>query len=162
MKKIWLLGIVGLLVAILPACIRDKEEPDDDPDTLRVKIGDQLPAFSVKTIDGVTISNKSFEGKKGTIIFFNSTCKDCRRELPVMEQEYKLLMSSADSDDYLWICISREEGVANVTKYWEGEGFTMPVSAQSDRLTYTKFATAGIPLVIRTDGTTITAIDHSE
>lgn len=135
-----LLRILTALVAIVAAsaCVT---EPDVDGSLLRP--GDAMPQFEVTTLDGVTVTAESLRGRESVIVFFNTTCPDCRRELPAIQRQ-----ADAEPEVY-YLCISREEGEADVAAYWAEEGFTMPVSAQPDRRVYSLFATTGIPRLYR-------------
>lgn len=143
--------ILSLLFVGATACVNE-----DEPEW-SLKPGDELPEFNVVTLDGDVISKESFVGKQGYIIFFSTTCGDCRRELPHFEEEYRRLMST-EGAEVEFICISRAEGADEVRAYWEENGLTMPVAAVADRSVYDLFASIGIPRLYTTEGTRITEV----
>ena len=81
-------------------------------------------------------------GKVGVITFFNTSCADCRRELPEVQRAYEALGDRAE-----FVCIAREEDAETIGAYWNAAGFTMPYSPQRDRTVYAKFASSGIPRI---------------
>lgn len=137
-KIVWLAG----LLVCLTACVADKEEPE-----WYLRAGDELPLFEVTTIDGATVSSADSYKTEMIIVFFNTTCADCRRELPLLQKQYENDQKLTEEARPQYICISREEGRADVERYWKEEGLTMPVAAQDDRILYSKFASIGIPRI---------------
>ena len=69
------------------SCISDGD--DSDTGSIELVAGDKLPAFSVTMNDGRVVTHESLRGKVSFIVFFNTGCKDCRRELPVIQQIYE-------------------------------------------------------------------------
>lgn len=125
----------------LAACVNDPEGG------VLLEIGDAMPWFEAVTLDGDTVTPESLAGDESVIVFFNTECSDCRRELPQIQHK-------ADSEMPLgvrYICISREEGREKVERYWSENGFTMPVSPQTTRDIYSRFAKSGIPVTFRFD-----------
>lgn len=142
-----LAAILCLSSLLLTSCISGSEETG-----WVLPVGSPLPRFSIVAMDGRTITHEDFAGRTGIIVFFNTTCPDCRRELPRLQQAYA--DSLAAGSDALFICIAREERAPAIRDYWEREGLTLPVSPQSDRRVYNLFATTGIPrlFVVGPDG----------
>ncbi|MBD5341056.1 MAG: TlpA family protein disulfide reductase [Bacteroides sp.] len=137
MKKIFVLLLV---VMGLTACVTEEDEP-----VWSLQVGEHLPEFSIVMNDGRTVTTQSLAGKRSVIVFFTTTCSDCRRELPRYQEWYNQIISSGD--DVNFICISREEGADAVSTYWKEHDFTMPYSPQSDRAVYNLFASSGVPRV---------------
>lgn len=131
MKHIYLIAL--LLLAVISACTSDPE-----PDS-RVKVGDSLPWFSVVMNDGRTVTPATLLGHEAVIVFFNTQCPDCRRELPLLQARYDAY------SEVEYVCISRGEGSQSISQYWADNGLTLPWSAQPDRKVYNLFATSGIP-----------------
>ncbi len=127
---------------LLCACVTDKEEPE-----WYLKAGDALPSFEVTTISGEKVSSADSYSTELVIVFFNTTCKDCQRELPVVQAQYEENMKLPVGERSRYICIAREEGAADIEKYWTDNHLTLPVSAQTDRSIYSKFASIGIPRI---------------
>ena len=62
----------------LAACIR---EDVPSADGFALAEGDPLPEFSISNPYG-TVSKKDLENKFALIIFFSTTCSDCRKAFP--------------------------------------------------------------------------------
>ena len=140
-----------ILSALMTACVHENE-----PEAWSLKPGDPLPAFTVVTTQGRTVSDQSFRGKRGAIVFFSTQCADCRRELPRLEQSYRQLLETLPNPcDYELICISREETEEAVSRFWAENGLTMPVAIETDRRIYNLFATTGIPRIYQIQDTRI-------
>ena len=143
-----------MFVCSLQACISD--EPRQGTDLLP---GDSLPVFSVTLTDGSVISNKSLEGKRSLIVFFNTSCPDCQQELPVIQEIYDIIK---DDDRFVCLAISRQEGEESVEEYWAANNFTIPVSPQLSRDIYNLFASSGIPRIFISDTTGIITFASSD
>lgn len=128
------------LTFICSGCIRDNS-PEGD---FILKAGDELPIFSVTMNDGTEITNRTLCGKVSIIVFFNTECPDCRKELPVIQEVYDTFK---ESEDIRIIAISREQKYNDVQHYWTMNGLSIPFSAQADEYIYKKFSNKGIPLI---------------
>lgn len=142
--KNWI-NIIGCLLlgcALFTACIDD----DAEEGTIDLQAGDPVPAFSVVMDDGQTVTSEHLKGKVSLIVFFHTGCPDCQKELPVLQRLY------ADYGQKIQlVCISREEGAAEISRYWEENHLTLPYSAQENRTVYYLFAKSGIPRVYVVD-----------
>ena len=130
------------LIVCISGCIGEKDEPE-----WYLQTGDALPQFEVTTIDGNKVGSADSYSAPMVIIFFNTTCTDCQRELPLMQKQYEENLKRPESEQSIFICISREEGAADVERYWNENSLTLPVSAQTDRHIYSMFASIGIPRI---------------
>lgn len=136
--------IIGmmLLYLLLTGC----SSIEDDETKERVVVGDRVPLFSVEMVkDGErsTFSTAQLTGET-VIVFFNTTCPDCQRDLPKLNQYY--LKHKAD-EGFQMVAISREEGEEDVAAYWKDNGLQIPYFAQNDRRIYELFASSIIPRV---------------
>lgn len=128
------------LAALAAGCVKDEEQPE-----FSLGVGDRVPAFSVTLNDGSVWSSTELRGRGAVLVFFNTSCKDCQRELPLVQAAYEASREQADAPDFM--CIAREEDAGSIRAWWTEHGLTMPWSAQPDRAVYSLFATGGIPRV---------------
>ncbi len=148
MKKSILLAIVSFL--LLASCAdRDVKYRSGEDDSI-THTGDRLPDFSVTSSDGTLYTNQSLKGKVAVIVFFNTTCQDCRKELPVINHVYIMYQNNQQVN---FIGISRAQSAVDVSAYWTKQDLQIPYSAQSDRTVYHLFAVQDIPRVYITDMT---------
>ena len=132
--------IIALIFAIgFASCITDGESYSEP---WSIADGTKIPDFCVTTADGLDFSSQNLSGKRAVIVFFNTDCKDCRRELPELQTAYE-----ATRNDYEWIAIGREQDKAQAAEFWEDHSLTIPYSPITDRSIYSLFATEGIPRV---------------
>lgn len=141
-----------LIIIGVQGCVNDNDEAPRS-----VAVGSDCPQFSVILSDGIRVSTPALAGRKTMIVFFNTSCGDCRRELPEIQKVADELArdgagSLAGSDDVEGgiprvFCVSRAEGDESVAAFWYVNGLTLPYSAQSDAAVYNLFASAVIPRV---------------
>ena len=140
MRRVWLLLTAAVVFA---AC--SMGDDDDGEVTEYVKVGDRVPAFSVETVlaDGSTamFSTAQLTGET-VIVLFNTSCGDCQRELPRMNDYY---LQHRHEKGFQMVAISRAEGAESVAAYWKEQGLSIPYSAQTDRRIYNLFASSIIP-----------------
>lgn len=137
-------GIVYIVIALVfgfgSGCINDEPEPRSI-----VEVGDQLPEFSVVMNDGATVTTASLRGAPSMIVFFTTTCDDCRRELP------RINAYAASHPEVRVVCIARNQTAAEAEAFWQAENLSLPYSPQPDAAVYNLFATAGVPRVYCAD-----------
>ena len=146
-------GCLGLFCA----CISEKES--DEPRADVVHVGDSLPDFSVEMDNGKVVASRNLRGKVAFIVFFNTSCTDCRKELPVVQQVYDRY---GDNGRMEFVPVSREEEAASVRRYWAEHGLTLPFSAQVDRAVYNLFAFSSIPRIYITDTASVVRYVHKD
>jgi peroxiredoxin len=126
-------------------------------------VGDVVPEFTVKQADGASDAPflaADFEGRRSVIVFFQTTCADCRRELPKIHEAWQLFSKYRAFPDVQFILISRGENAATVAEYWTSVAESkpsfdpMPYYLDPERETYNKFANTYVPrlYLIGTDG----------
>ena len=131
-----------LLLSAVGCSLNDDEEEQ----TERIKVGDRVPSFSLTVDKGGQVRSFSTTQLTGetVIVFFNTTCPDCQRDLPLLNDYY---LKHKDEEGFQMVAISREEGDASVAAYWEANHLQIPYFAQTDRRIYNLFATSIIPRV---------------
>lgn len=141
--KNWLFGLALLLSGCV---IDDPEEPVSSDDGSIVRVGDRLPSFSVEVVDGsdhYTFSSDALTGPV-VIVFFNTSCSDCQRELPELNDYY---LRHRQASGFRMVAIAREESEESIATYWKQHNLSIPYSPQTDRRVYSLFATQYIPRV---------------
>ena len=133
-----------IALCVLTSCL-GKLETSSSADIINV--GQKLPDFEVVLSDGMKVTSSMLQGKPSVIVFFNTACKDCQKELPLIQQLYE----ENTSNKVTFLCISRAEGKASIESYWQQNKLTLPYSAQEDKTIYNKFATSTIPRVYISD-----------
>lgn len=134
--------IISILTLVLTSCVTDEPEIEST-----VKVGDKVPDFIVELNNGTRLASDDLIGRHSVITFFNTSCSDCQRELPVIDSLYRR------RPELIVACIARSESATSISKYWEENNLSVPYSAQPDASVYNLFATAGIPRIYIIDET---------
>ena len=130
--------LIYLLLALsLISCIKEKQTGAD------LVVGDRIPEFSIVMNDGSELTGKQLGKGKACIVFFTTSCPDCKATLPHIQSIY----DEYSSKGVQFALISREDGPDAVSKYWQENKYTMPYSAQNDRKVYELFAKTRVPRV---------------
>lgn len=139
-----------LLIFFLSACIKE----DTEPSASKIETGSKLPYFMVTDSAGNQLFSDKFREKIVLIVFFSTTCKDCQRDLPIMENVWKNLRTEAR---FLLLPIARKQTAEEVKSYWEAQHFSMPYYLDSSGEIYSLFATKTIPrfYLVNQEGTVI-------
>ena len=125
------------VLAVLSGCIKEKQTGAD------LKVGDRLPDFEVVMDDGTLVTDEILSESVSVVMFFHTSCPDCRQVLPQMQKVYDEYASAG----VRIVLISREDPKESVESFWQENGLKMPYSAQNDRKVYEKFAATRIPRV---------------
>lgn len=136
------------LLLLLIGCTTQGCISDDEPQGTALQPGDSLPSFSLTLSNGEEVSTRTLEGKVPVIVFFNTECPDCRKELPIVEEAWQ---EWQDNNLVVFMAVSREENEESVAKYWEEHKLTIPYSAQTGREIYSLFAPGVIPRIFIAD-----------
>lgn len=127
-----------LSAVVLFACINDGPETGAD-----LKVGDRIPDFSITMNDGSIVTGAGLRQSVSVIVFFHTSCPDCRKTLPVLQKIYDEYASRG----VRFALISRAEAQDSVSSFWQEQGLTMPFSAQNDRKIYEMFAASLVPRI---------------
>lgn len=149
MAERWILWMCASMALLLCGCLREESE-----EVWALGPGDRLPEFSVTLLDvqGMIgedrlVTTSDLIGHVTAICLFDTSCGDCRRELPELQRVYE----NEDLEDVEFLCIARGENAAGVCGFWSAEGLTMPVCAPPDASVYHLFAQAYVPRVFIAD-----------
>lgn len=74
-------AVLSLVLLVMAAgCITDKDEP-----VVSLGVGDAVPQFSVTLDDGTLFDYDAIRRHRCVIVFFDTSCPDCRAALPVIQ-----------------------------------------------------------------------------
>ena len=124
-----------LLLGLLQAC------SEDDDKMAEPTVGG-LMDFSFLTVDGDVISSESLSGQPYMLVVFNTGCKDCQKELPVVDKVY-----GAYRDRLQFHIVAYKEDRESVSGYWRDNDFTMPFVIPADPAVIRPLAPVGIPQI---------------
>jgi thiol-disulfide isomerase/thioredoxin len=93
--------------------------------------------------DATEVTAEQLSRGISVIMFFTTSCPDCRQTLPLIQTLY----DEYASKEVRFVLISRQEGRESIERYWRENGLTLPYSAQNDRVVYELFAQTRVPRV---------------
>jgi peroxiredoxin len=115
----------------------------DKDSTNLLKVGSDMPEFTLTGLDGKTLSSDDLYGKVVLVNFFATWCGPCNLELPLVERD--IWAKYKDNQDFVLLIIDREEKAEKVKPFVEKKQWTMPFYLDEKKEVYTKFATKFIP-----------------
>ncbi|MCD8043872.1 MAG: TlpA family protein disulfide reductase [Tannerellaceae bacterium] len=137
---------IGVMV-ISFSCIKEGDDTGYPYLEHEIEVGDAVPTFTVyenENQTGAVFSSEECKNKVTLLVFFNTGCKDCRRELPKVDYVFKAL---EENPLYQVVCIARDQGEEEIKKYWKDadNNFTMPAYVDPGRKVFTLFANQTVP-----------------
>jgi peroxiredoxin len=131
-----------VILALFVSCIK---EGDDIPGEVinYVGVGDVVPVFTVEDDKGGMFSSSGFAGKRSLLLLFVSSCGDCQKVLPILNNEVWPWVK--ENPGYQLITISRDEPAQEVAGHWSDNHYTMPAYLDPGRKVFSLFANQTIP-----------------
>ena len=105
-------------------------------------LGKAAPAYSVRTLDGTTLTGDDLAGKVVIVNFWNSWCIPCRAELPVLKDFYA---RHADDTDFAMVGIVRDDTERAIRSYVKAHAIRWTIGFDPDSQAALAFATRGQP-----------------
>jgi cytochrome c biogenesis protein CcmG/thiol:disulfide interchange protein DsbE len=105
-------------------------------------LGDPVPAFSVKTLDGAAFTQRDLAGRAVIVNFWNTWCQPCQEELPALKAFYE---RHANEPDFVMLGIVRSDTEGAARAYVEQEGMGWVIATDPDAVAALAFGTRGQP-----------------
>ena len=100
MKRIF--AFVAALLVGVAAFAQETQDPDVVYGKDLLSVGTVAPSFTLKDIDGKSVSLSDFLGKQVVLHFWASWCPDCREETP----QLKAAQAAADPSKVVFVSVS--------------------------------------------------------
>lgn len=133
--------ILFLIAAIIICGSLSAQNAVQAPETI-AKVGDMVPDFTVKMLDGKQIDITSLRGKVVLVGFWATWCPPCNMEMARVQKE---IFDRFSDKDFMFIPISRGETRETVSKWLDKKGYKFNVGLDTDKKIWDKFAANGIP-----------------
>ena len=146
MKSILAFTLI-IIIVIIPFAFAQEEDNSD-----LTELGQKVPEFNVKTLEGQSFNSHELDGKVTFINFFATWCGPCNREMPHLEKD---IWRNFKDEAFTVISIGREHNNDEVKKFKAEKGLSFPMAADPGRDIYKQFATKFIPrnYILDKDGT---------
>jgi thiol-disulfide isomerase/thioredoxin len=114
-----------------------------------IAAGEDVPDFTLQTLDGDTISLNSLRGSVVVLDFWATWCGPCVKGLPLLQEFATWAESSGQSIKVL--PIATQDVNEKVSDFWTKRAFKMPTLLDLDGKYYRQFGFGGIPATVVVD-----------
>jgi peroxiredoxin len=114
-----------------------------------VEVGEQVPDFTIRTFDGNTLSRAALAGRPMLLVFWNTWCPDCMRELPKIN--HLAGRFSPGEVSMLAINTGLNDSETKARVYWNKHGYVFPVGFDHAFKIVQAFRVIGVPTIILVD-----------
>jgi peroxiredoxin len=114
-----------------------------------VEVGDSIPGFVIQTFDGARTSNETLKGKPLLLIFWNTWCPNCMRELPETKRLNEAF--SPRGLAILGVNTAMNDNEAKARAYWEKSGYDFPGAFDRYFETGQAFGILSVPTIFLID-----------
>jgi peroxiredoxin len=113
-------------------------------------VGDQAPDFTLKTLDGKTVSLSDYRGKPVVINFWQSYCIPCRAEFPMLRQQV-----GRNHGDFVLLGIDYDDIPSDARAFAEAQHAAWPILDDSGKALGQAYGIRAIPqtFFVNRDGT---------
>lgn len=148
MKKIArIIAIVPCLLALWTTSCRSAE------------VGARVPDFSVRTLSGDLLSRASLAGKPVLLVFWNTWCASCAKELPQVNRMAEKFGSRRLTVLAINTGLNDSEGKARA--YWKKYGYSFQAGYDRSFELGEAFRVMGVPTVILADAQGVVRYSHT-
>jgi peroxiredoxin len=142
---------LGLAAVVSVFSLAASQTPDS---TTCVTVGQNVPPFTITTLDGKRIRLPDPEHRVVLLNFFATWCTACNMEMPELENQ---IWRKYKKSRLLVLSLGREQSARELTAYVKENLLTFSVASDPERKIFGKFATQNIPrnVVIGKDGTIV-------
>jgi peroxiredoxin len=114
-----------------------------------VEVGEPAPDFTIRTFDNTSLSRTVLAGKPLMLVFWNTWCPDCMRELPEINRIAEKL--GRGELTVLAVNTGLNDSESKARAYWKKYGYVFPVGFDHSFEIGQAFRVIGVPTVFLID-----------
>jgi peroxiredoxin len=114
-----------------------------------VEVGEPIPDFGVKTLSGDNLSRANLTGKPVLLVFWNTWCPSCKKELPQISKWADKFAARGLTTLAINTGLNDSENKARA--YWKKSGYLFPSGFDSHFDIAESFGVQGVPTVLLID-----------
>lgn len=145
--SIILVLILGISIYFLNNYVVSSQIKNQNTDTainnaqVGIEKGDLAPDFTLKDVNGKTVTLSKLKGKKVILNFWATTCPYCKIEMPELNKFYQ-----NNKNDVVLLAIDIGEDKSTVENYLAGKGYSFDVLLDSDAKVAMDYKVQFIPM----------------
>jgi peroxiredoxin len=114
------------------------------------RAGDVAPDFTLRTLDGKTVSLSEYRGTPVVLNFWASWCNPCRREFPLLREKL-----ANGRDDFVVLGVDNRDIDSDARSFVKEQRASWPIAVDRDQKVWKAYAAQQLPqtFFIRPDGT---------
>ena len=124
------------------------------------EMGDPAPDFRIMTLDGNQVSSRALEGKPILLVFWNTWCPDCMRELPRINRLAEVYGPKGLA--VLAVNTAMNDSEPKARSYWTKNGYVFPTAFDKYFDIGQAFAVRGVPTIFMIDSKGIVSYKQSK
>jgi peroxiredoxin len=121
---LWVVVVGNVLVTFAIVRRLNRQQQHDAPLEPGFAVGDPMPAFSARTLDGEILSSEGVSRGSAIVLFVSPGCGICRDNM----DDYRRIAASAATHGVAWVIVS--EAIDEATRHMVGQAnYEYPVIA---------------------------------
>ena len=140
MKKLILIICLLLLIAMGPSLPGDTADGISPLNSDKI-INSKAPDFTLKDMNGKTVSLSAFKGKVVLLNFFATWCPPCRAEMPALNKLYHALKHRGLEV----VAVSTDRSINDIKDFLEKNRVDFPVLFDADRTATKQYRVFSMP-----------------
>ncbi len=124
-----------------------------------IEVGESLPDFTLRTFAGANSSRATLAGKPTLLVFWNTWCPNCLRELP----EINRLAEEFGPRGLAVLAINTgiNDSEDKARAYWKNHGYVFPGGFDHDFAMMQAFGVRGVPTIFLVDAKGVVRYKHA-
>jgi thiol-disulfide isomerase/thioredoxin len=114
-----------------------------------VEVGEPVPDFSIRTFEGNYLTRTMLAGRPLLLVFWNTWCPDCMRELPKINR----IAARFGPKEVAMLAINTglNDSESKARAYWTKHGYALPAGFDHAFKVVQAFRVVGVPTIILVD-----------